>query len=55
MNNMKYRKDNKNLLLWTYVVFILAIIASLIINILNTKNVVNMYIIATIFGVLILS
>lgn len=55
MDNMKYRKDNKNLLLWAYTIFIAAIVTSLIINVLNTKNIMNMYIVATIFGVLILS
>lgn len=46
MGNLKYRNDNKKLLLWVYVIFIFAIIGSLIINVLNTKNVINMYIIA---------
>ena len=55
MGNMKYRGDNKKLLLWVYAIFILAIITSLIINILNTKKVLNMYIIAGVFGSLILS
>ena len=55
MNNMKYRRDNKKLLLWVYAIFILAIITSLIINVLNTKKVLNMYIIAIVFGVLIVS
>ena len=55
MGNMKFRKDNKKFLLWAYLIFILAIITSLIINILNTKKVLNMYIIAGVFGVLILS
>lgn len=52
---MKYRRDNKKLLLWGYTIFIVGIITSLIINVLNTKNVFNMYIIALVFGVLILS
>jgi len=55
MENMKFRKDNKKFLLWVYAIFILAIITSLIINVLNTKKVLNMYIIAGVFGVLILS
>lgn len=55
MKNMKYRRDNKKLLLWVYIIFIAGIITSLIINVLNTKNVFNMYIIALVFGVLILS
>ena len=55
MGNMKFRRDNKKLLLWVYAIFILAIITSLIINVLNTKKVLNMYIIAGVFGVLILS
>ena len=55
MGNMKFRKDNKKLLLWVYAIFILAIITSLIINVLNTKKVLNMYIIAIVFVVLILS
>ena len=55
MGSMKFRKDNKKLLLWVYAIFILAIITSLIINVLNTKKVLNMYIIAGVFGVLILS
>ena len=55
MKNMKYRRDNKKLLLWGYTIFIAGIITSLIINVLNTKNVFNMYIIALVFGVLILS
>ena len=49
MGNLKYRNDNKKLLLWVYVIFIFAIIGSLIINVLNTKNVINMYIIAGVF------
>lgn len=52
---MKYRRDNKKLLLWGYTIFITGIITSLIINVLSTKNVFNMYIIALVFGVLILS
>lgn len=55
MKNMKYRRDNKKLLLWVYTIFIASIITGLIINVLNTKNVFNMYIIALVFGVLILS
>ena len=55
MGNMKFRRDNKKLLLWVYAIFILAIITSLIINVLNTKKVLNMYIIAGVFGALILS
>ncbi len=47
--------DNKKLLLWAYTIFIAAIVTSLIIILLNTKNIVNMYIVAAIFGVLILS
>ena len=35
---MKYRKDNKKLLLWVYTIFIGGIITSLIINVLNTKT-----------------
>lgn len=55
MGNMKFRRDNKKLLLWIYAIFILAIITSLIINILNTKKVLNMYIIAGVFVTLIIS
>lgn len=55
MGNMKFRKDNKKLLLWVYAIFVLAIVTSLVINVLNTKKVLNMYIIAGVFGVLILS
>lgn len=55
MGNMKYRGDNKKLLLWVYAIFILAIITSLVINVLNTKMVLNMYIIAGVFGLLIIS
>lgn len=55
MGNMKFLRDNKKLLLWVYAIFIFAIITSLIINVLNTKKVLNMYIIAIVFGALILS
>ena len=45
MNHLLYRKDNKKLMLGITLAFLLLIITSLIINILNTKNVLNMYII----------
>jgi len=45
MNNLLYRKDNKKLMLGISLAFLVLIITSLIINILNTKNVLNMYII----------
>ena len=45
MEKVKYRGDNKKLLLWAYIAFFVLVITSLIINILNTKNVMNMYII----------
>ena len=54
MGNLKYRLDNKKKLLWVYFLFIIAIVGSLIINVLNTKDVVNMYIILVVFGGLIL-
>lgn len=45
MEKLLYRKDNKKLLLWVYIAFLALIITSLVINILNTKKVLNMYII----------
>lgn len=52
--NLKYRKDNKHLLLWAYFVFLVLIIANLTINIMNTKNVFNMYILFAVNGAFIL-
>ncbi len=54
MGTLKYRKDNKRVLSGIYALFILAIIGSLVINVLNTKNARNMYIILLVFGSLIL-
>ena len=44
MNKMLYRKDNKRMLLIIYLLFIILLIYNLLINILNTKEVLNMYI-----------
>jgi hypothetical protein len=45
MEKLLYRKDNKKLLIWVYIAFLALIITSLVINILNTKKILNMYII----------
>ena len=50
MKKVQYRTDNKKLLLWAYIAFLALIITSLIINILNTKNIMNMYILFAVFG-----
>jgi len=44
MEKMFYRKDNKKMLLVIYFIFLCVIIYNLTINVLNTKNVNNMYI-----------
>ena len=49
MDNLRYRKDNRKLLIWAYIAFAAIIISSLIVNILNTKNVINMYILLVVF------
>ena len=54
MGNLKYRKDNKKIMLGFYILFVIAIIGSLVINVLNTKNVKNMYIVLIVFGALII-
>ncbi len=43
MGDFLYRKDNKKLLVWAYIAFVALIIGILIINVLNTKQVSNMY------------
>ena len=50
MEKVKYRGDNKKLLLWAYIAFFVLVITSLIINILNTKNIMNMYIIFSVMS-----
>ena len=54
MENLRYRKDNKKLLIWAYIAFAAIIISSLIVNILNTKNVINMYILLAVFATSVL-
>ena len=49
MGELKYRNDNKKLLIWVYIIFVALIIMSLVINVINTKNVTNMYIVFFVF------
>ena len=44
MNNMNYRKDNKHVLIWAYIAFFSLVLMNMIVNIFNTKSLLNMYI-----------
>lgn len=44
MNNMNYRKDNKHVLIWAYIAFFSLVLMNMIVNIFNTKKLLNMYI-----------
>ena len=55
MGNLRYRNDNKKLLIWIYIAFIALAIIGLVINVLNTKKILNLYILLGIDSFVIVS